>query len=196
MNNDLVALGSPPLEVPWFNRSTFTYTGGYSEIDGSLFNDEMDATIIEVAFHDSVDDARLMRDAKARAAVGKAAMHAVVKYMNRFDAVPLNFLPEPPANVRATGTVGGSIALRWTAPLNVGGSGAPTGYVIYRSTNGYGFGNPTTVGNVTSHTITICRPTRTITFGLRRRMQEVSRCHPKWSVAARRHQAMRRACSS
>ena len=54
VNDDLVALGSPPLEVARNNRSTFTYTGGYSEITGSLFNSEMDATIIEVAFHDSM----------------------------------------------------------------------------------------------------------------------------------------------
>lgn len=154
VNDDLVALGSPPLELPWFNRTTFTYSGGYSEIDGGLFTNEMDATIIEVAFHDSASDAALMRDPKARAAIGKAAMHAVVKYMNQFDGVPLNFLPEPPVNVRASGIMGGSIRLDWDAPVSSGGSGAPTGYVIYRSTNGYGFGQPIVLGNVTSHTVT------------------------------------------
>jgi hypothetical protein len=154
VNDDLVALGSPPLELPWFDRTTFTYSGGYSEIDGSLFNNEMDATIIEVAFHDSASDAALLRDSKARAAIGKAAMHAVVKYMNQFDGSPLNFLPEPPANVRAAGAADGSIRLDWDAPVSSGGSGAPTGYVIYRSTNGYGFGNPITVSNVTSHKLT------------------------------------------
>jgi hypothetical protein len=154
VNDDLVALGSPPLEVPWSNRSTFTYTGGYSEIDGSLFQDEMDATIIEVAFHDSVDDARLMRDPKARAAVGKASMHAVIKYMNQYAGVPLVFPPESPSNVRTRGAVDGSISLRWVSPTALGGSSAPTGYVIYRSTDGYGFGNPVTVGNVTRTTIT------------------------------------------
>ena len=154
VNDDLVALGSPPLELPWFNRSTFTYSGGYSEIDGSLFAYEMDATIIEVAFHDSASDAALMRDPKARAAIGKAAMHAVVKYMNQFDGLPLSFLPEPPTNVRAAGAADGSITLNWAAPVSSGGSGAPTGYVIYRSTNGYGFGNPITTSNVTSSKIT------------------------------------------
>jgi hypothetical protein len=154
VDEDLVALGSPPLEVAWNNRSTVTYTGGYSEIDGSLFNYEMDATIIEVAFHDNASDAMLMRDPKARAAVGRAAMHAVVKYMNQFDGVPLNFLPEPPRNVRGQGGADGSIRLNWEAPVSSGGSGAPTGYVIYRSANGYGFGNPIATSNVTAFKIT------------------------------------------
>jgi hypothetical protein len=154
VNDDLVALGSPPLELPWFNRSTFTFTGGYSEIDGDLFNNEMDATIIEVAFHDSPEDAKLLRDSKARAAIGKAAMHAVIRYMNTFDGVPLIFPPESPSNVRSRGGADGSITLTWSPPVSIGGSGAPTGYVIYRSADGYGFGNPITVGNVQQFTVT------------------------------------------
>jgi hypothetical protein len=154
VNDDLVALGSPPLEVPWQNRSNITYTGGYSEIDGSLFSYEMDATIIEVAFHDSPDDARLMRDPKARSAVGRAAMHAAVKYMNEFAGGPLNFPPEAPTGLRAQAGTNGAIVLSWTQPVSAGGSGMPTGYVIYRSTNGYGFGVPATVGNVTTFTLT------------------------------------------
>ena len=157
VNDDLVALGSPPLEAAWFNRSGHTYSGGYSEIDGSLFGYEMSATIIEVAFHDNETDAKLMRDAKARSAIGKAAMHAVVKFMNQYDtnAPPAaSFLPEAPTNLRAIAGTNGQIALAWTAPVALGGSQNPTNYIIYRSTNGFGFGNPVIVGNVTSHTVT------------------------------------------
>jgi hypothetical protein len=57
VNDDLVALGSPPLEAAWFNKSGHTYTGGYGEIDGSSFGYEMPATIVEVAFHDDATDA-------------------------------------------------------------------------------------------------------------------------------------------
>lgn len=156
VNDDLVALGSPPLEAPWFNKSGHTYSGGYSEIDGSLFNYEMAATIIEVAYHDDATDALLLRDPKARAAVGRAAMHAVIKFMNQFDTnnpPALAFLPEAPTNLRAIAGTNGQIAFAWTAPVSSGGSQSPTNYVLYRSTNGFGFGNPISVGNVTSYTV-------------------------------------------
>lgn len=156
VNDDLVALGSPPLEAPWFNKATHTYSGGYSEIDGSLFGYEMPATIVEVAFHDNATDAALMRDPKARAAVARATLHGIIKFMNTYDtngAPPLAFLPEPPTNLRAIAGVDGTIALTWSAPVNSGGSQPPTNYVVYRSTNGYGFGQPISVGNIASFTV-------------------------------------------
>jgi len=85
VNDELVGLGSPPLEFSWFNRSSVTFSGAYGEISDNNFNSEMDATIIEVAYHDNATDAALMRDPKVRDAIGRAAMHAVVKYMNQFD---------------------------------------------------------------------------------------------------------------
>ncbi len=156
VNDDLVALGSPPLEAAWFNKSGHTYTGGYGEIDGSSFNYEMPATIVEVAFHDNATDALLMRDPKGRAAVARATLHGVIKFMNAYDtnaAPPLAFLPEAPTNLRAKSGTNGQIAFAWTAPVSSGGSQSPTNYVLYRSTNGFGFGNPISVGTVTSYTV-------------------------------------------
>jgi len=155
VNDELVALGSPPLEFAWWNRnSDITYTGAYGEITSSYFDDEMDATIIEVAYHDNASDAAIMRDPKGRDAIARAAMHGVVKYMNQFDGVPLIYLPEPPQNPRVLGETNGSITLAWDPPVSVANSGAPTNYFIYRSTNGYGFGNAISVGNITNYTIT------------------------------------------
>ena len=156
VNDDLVALGSPPLEAAWFNKSGHTYTGGYGEIDGSTFNYEMPATIVEVAFHDNATDALLMRDPKGRAAVARATLHGIIKFMNAYDtnaAPPLAFLPEAPTNLRAIAGTNGQINFAWTAPVSSGGSQSPTNYVLYRSTNGFGFGNPVSVGNVTSYTV-------------------------------------------
>ena len=154
VNSDLVSLGSPPLEVAWNNRSTVTYTAGYSEISNSNFVDEMAATIIETGFHDEENDAKLLRDPKVRSAIGKAAMHAAVRYMNTYAGAPLAFLPESPQNLRTQGNSNGSVILNWSAPVSTGGSGAPTGYVLYRSTDGRGFGNPVVLGNVLTTALT------------------------------------------
>src|SRR6185369_3651091 len=68
---------------------------------------------------------------------------------------PLAFLPEPPTNVRARAAdTNGALTVSWAAPANLIGSQGPTNYFIYRSTNGYGFGNPVSAGNVTSCAIT------------------------------------------
>ncbi len=158
VNNDMVAIGSPPLEVPFFNSgSDITFARSdyaFGEIRGDTLNYEMDATIVEVAFHDNASDAKLLRDPKARSWIARSVNHAVVRYMNEFDGAPLVFLPESPFNVRAV-AANGAITLSWSAPINHGNSGVATGYVIYRSTNGYGFGNPVTVSGVASTTLTI-----------------------------------------
>ncbi|MSU58056.1 MAG: hypothetical protein EXS35_07740 [Pedosphaera sp.] len=130
------------LEVPWADRTgSTTLAGSYGEIRNSAISNEFDAMLIEVAFHDNTNDVKLLRAPTARNWVGRAAYHAVVKYMNEFDGLPLNFLPEPPFNVRAVATNNG-IAVSWSAPVAQAGSGAPTNYVVYLSTNGQGFGNP------------------------------------------------------
>ncbi len=145
VNNDLVGIGSPPLELAWYNRGTsVTYARSdyaFGEIRGDTLNYEMDATIIEVAFHDSDSDAKLLRDPKVRNWVARASYQAVVRYMNQFDGLALNFMPEPPGNVRAVAN-GSNIVVSWAAPVTQGGSGSATGYVVYRSTDGYGFGEP------------------------------------------------------
>jgi hypothetical protein len=153
VNTDLVALGSPPLEVAWHNRgNNITYANpefAYGEINNNTVNNEFDATIVEVAFHDDASDALLMRDSKVRNWVARSVLHGVIRYLNEFDALPIRFLPEPPFNVRATATNGG-VLVAWEMPLSQGGSGAATGYIVYRSTDGFGFGNPASVNGATT----------------------------------------------
>ncbi|MBA4149910.1 MAG: immunoglobulin domain-containing protein [Verrucomicrobia bacterium] len=155
VQSDLLALGVPPLEVAWHNRgSSTTYSGGYAEISNGNISGEFDGTIIEVAFHDSDNDTKLMKDPKARSAVARASYHAVIKYMNKYDSLPLNFIPEPPTNVRAIANSSG-VAISWNLPVSSGGSSAPTGYVVYRSADGYGFGNPVSVSGSSTTSVTL-----------------------------------------
>lgn len=169
VNDDMVALGSPPLEVAWYNRSTVTYARSdyaFGEIRTSATGDEFDATIIEVAFHDDASDAKLMLDPQARRAIARSLYQATVKYFNTYGGGSAAIMPESPTGVRATTDANGNVTLNWTAPAtnaSTGGSGAATGYKIYTSTNGYGFDNPVTLGNVTSYTFAGL-PTDAVTY--------------------------------
>ncbi|HRZ55909.1 MAG TPA: hypothetical protein P5525_10690 [Candidatus Paceibacterota bacterium] len=144
INDDLVGLDAW-LETPWHNRgSNLTYARSdyaFGEIRGDAIRYEMDATIVEVAFHDSDADARLMRDPKVRMGCARAAYQGLVRYFAQFDGAPLAFLPEPPASPRAAAEDGG-IRISWSPPLSQAGSGPATGYRIYRSADGFGFGQP------------------------------------------------------
>ena len=150
VNTDMVGVGSPPLEVAWYNRGTgITFARSdyaFGEINNSTIQDEFDATIVEVAFHDDASDSLLLRDAKARNWIARSVYHGVVRYMNQFDALPLSFLPEPPFNVR-TEASNNAIVVSWSPPTAQGNSGSATNYVVYRSTDGYGFGNPISTGS-------------------------------------------------
>lgn len=144
------------LEVPWYDRTpNITYSGAnYAEINTTNLNAEMDATIIEVAFHDNTSDIKLLLDPKARNWIARAGYHAVVKYMSEFDGLAQNFLPEPPYNVRAVAVTNG-VRISWNLPVAQAGSGSPTGYVAYVSTNGYGFGNPVSVSGSGTTSVTL-----------------------------------------
>jgi hypothetical protein len=150
---DLVSLRSS-LEVAWGTRSPNTYHASFSygEINNQIIQDEYDATEVEVAFHDNADDAHLLLDTKVRNWVARATYQGMIKYFNEFDALPLVYLPEPPSNVRAIADTNGGIMVSWAAPGS--GGSATTNYVVYRSTDGYGFGYPVSVGG-TGTTLTL-----------------------------------------
>ncbi|HNM45741.1 MAG TPA: fibronectin type III domain-containing protein, partial [Candidatus Sumerlaeota bacterium] len=165
-------------EYTWNNRSSSYSTGGYGEITNSYFADttyggtaggEMDATICEIAFHDNVEDAALLRDPKARNVFGRAAYKAVVRYFNQYQGTPLVFLPEPPVRFRAVNNGSGGVTLSWAAPPTGGANGgAATGYRVYQSTDGLGFGLPvasattsTTINGLTAGQVYYFRVTAT-----------------------------------
>lgn len=143
-----------PFYPEWNNRTTHTYSSpsiNYGEITGSAINNEMDATIIEVAFHDNASDVEYMRDARGRRLLARSTMQGVVRYFNQFDGGALIFPPDEPRNPRAQNATDGSndIILTWEAPIvrnsafagtpgPIGGH-APSRYAIYTSLNGRDF---------------------------------------------------------
>ena len=154
INQDLLAL-SGGFEHSWTNRTTHTLSSGFGEIDLGAAA-EMDATIVEVGYHDTTLDALLLRDPKVREQIARSTYEATLEYFDNFGGLstPVS-QPNAPLSPRATANADGSITLSWTAPAaRTGGAGAATGYVVYRSGNGYGFGDPIAVGSgVTSFTI-------------------------------------------
>ena len=147
IRSDLIALNSN-WNPDWYYRSSLLYSSSYGEINSNAIGNEMGATIIEVAFHDNEDDAKLLRDGRVRNMVARASYQAVVRYFNQEDggATPLVFLPDPPTNFRVVNTGSGEVSLAWDAPVVDGiGGNAATGYKVYQSANGYGFDNGTAV---------------------------------------------------
>lgn len=141
-------------EFTWNDRASSTYTDAYGEITNSYFGSKMDATIIEVAYHDNSSDAALLRDPKVRNVHGRAAYHAAVQYFSNFRGGPLAYLPEPPVRFRAVNNGTGGVALSWQPGPTGGTKGQlATAYRVYQSPDGLGFDGGTAVAG-TAYTVT------------------------------------------
>jgi hypothetical protein len=135
----------------WNDRSSATLEGGYGEISTSNIGTEMDATIIEAAFHDNATDAGLLRDPRVRQVHGRATYRAAVEYFNNFQGGTLAYLPEPPIRFSVANDGNGGVVLRWAAgPTGGTKGGAATAYRIYRSPDGLGFDGGTAVAGTTT----------------------------------------------
>jgi hypothetical protein len=146
-------------EFNWTTGTTSTYTSGFGEINlGS--SSEMDATIIEVAFHDDTSDAAIMRDPKGRDQIARSVYQGTVQYFSLYGSplVTNTSLPTPPTNLRVVSNASGAVTLNWSAgastPASVYGAAA-TGYKVYASVDGYGFDGGRVVSGVGMTTLTI-----------------------------------------
>ncbi len=161
VNDDLVDQNGL-FEHNWNDRGsniTFETTFNYGEINNSVINNEFDATIVETAFHDNQLDAELMRDARVRDALARSTYQGLIRYFNNVDggATQIVMLPGQVTNVRAETASATSVTVSWTPPVaNTFNGDAATGYMVYGSTDGYGFDGGTFVGGgaSTSHTFT------------------------------------------
>ncbi|GAB4324486.1 MAG: hypothetical protein Kow0059_20120 [Candidatus Sumerlaeia bacterium] len=167
MNDDLVAIGSPPLETPFTDQGpnpqdvTLDRTDiEFGEINNRRINDEFDATILEAGGHGAAGlilaDSINLRNPNVRNWIARASLQAMVRYFFEFGGGLQAFLPEPPTNLRAVADGAGGVRLTWEAPIADGiGGDAAQGYVVYRSPNGYGFGQPQFINSRTDTTYTV-----------------------------------------
>ncbi|MFH1747168.1 MAG: hypothetical protein ABIG44_09020 [Planctomycetota bacterium] len=155
VDNDMFYMASE-FEHSWVDRASPTYTSAYGAIATTNNDNEFDATIVELAFHDNQEDAELLRDSRVRAAMARSCVHGIIRFLNTLpdSEVPLAFAPDTPRAVRAEDLGGGEVCIAWQAPLSGPARGDPaTGYVVYQSANGYGFGDPIVLGDVLTTTI-------------------------------------------
>lgn len=158
INQDMQSLPGV-FEYDWTAGTTSTFTSGFGEINLGAAA-EMDATIIEVAFHDSVEDAAIMRDPAGRDQIARSTLQGTVQYFSLYGAplVSNTNLPSAPQNVRVVSNASGAATLNWAAgpstPASVYGAAA-TGYKVYASVDGYGFDGGRAVAGVGTTTLTI-----------------------------------------
>lgn len=165
IEQDMQILDGSEFEYTWGSLSN-PLNGSYGAISTSNNGNEFDATILEVAFHDNAQDAAMLLDPKVRSAVGRSSVHGIVKFLNTLPGsqIPLNFAPAEPRFVRAEHDGAGGVIVAWSAPqTGEAYGGAPTGYRVYRSTDGYGFDAGVDVGNVAATTL-LDVPANTTTF--------------------------------
>ena len=161
LNDDMVLLAAAGrLEHSWSHRSNPTLDRSdieFGEINNLYINNEFDATILEVAYHDNLMDAALMRDPKFRDWAARAALQATIKYFNQYGGSAIATQPpESPTNVRAVTQANGDVTVSWSAPAaSPGGGDAASGYVVYTSANGYGFNGGVAVAGGATNSYTI-----------------------------------------
>lgn len=171
VNNDMEALDQGvAFGQNWGNNTSNFYDGvTYGEIRDLYLQGEMTGTLNEVAFHSNNEDANIMQDARGRNIIGRACYQSIVKFIVQYGGTGRSnvLLPDQPTHVKATNNGNGAVTVSWRATVvHAAGGHAPTGYRVYRSSNGYGFGNPVTVNGAgaTSAQINGLTPGETIFF--------------------------------
>lgn len=146
IHNELIADLRAAVDPAWSNRGV--HTADFGEINPSN-NNEMPAALFEMAFHDDETDAAYLRDPVFRLICARAVYQGIVKYYAGRDGVAYTLLPEPPVNLRVRNDGTGKAVVAWGAPPYSAHGGlygdAATGYKVYRSTDGLGFDDGTTV---------------------------------------------------
>jgi hypothetical protein len=145
VNDDLIAQNGQ-FEHEWKDRHDNVTLDRddieFGEINNHYINDEFDATIVEVAFHDNKEDAELLRDPKVRDAIARATYHGLIDYFGAVDGnkTPATAAPAAVTGVYAESNEAGSVTISWLPTAANSYSGDPaTSYRVYASTDGYGF---------------------------------------------------------
>ncbi len=126
----------------------------FSEVNPSN-NSEMPAILIELAFHDNVDDAFHLKHPKFRRDTSRGMLQGIIRYFADRDGLTAVFPPESPVGVQAVHEPGGGVRLSWQpGPSGSLDGDAPTGYLVYTSEDGRSWDN----GFAVTGTTTVVNP--------------------------------------
>jgi hypothetical protein len=146
IHTELVADLRAAWQPDWQDRAQ--HTAYFGEVNPS-HNPEMPATLIEVAFHDTLEDAEALRDPRFRRIAARAIAQGIARYFANRDGIALTLPSESPTAVRVRGAT-----LSWDPPdADPAGGDAPTGYRVYLSRDGRAFDDGVDVSG-TTYTLT------------------------------------------
>jgi N-acetylmuramoyl-L-alanine amidase len=134
-------LKSGPFDAGWVDRGQ--KTANFAELNG---NAKMPATLVEVAFHDNVDDAAFERDDRWREVMYRGIAKGLMKNFNPGGAV----LPLRPTGIRAV-VQGSSIVLTWNSSNdNIESSAGATGGWVEVSRDGFSWSAPLKISGLST----------------------------------------------
>lgn len=118
-------------------------------------NNKTPACLIEMAFHDNIEDTWYLRNPRWRHDTARALYKAIVRFFNPAATI----MPLPPTHLRALNTGAGEITLSWQAQADaLEPAATPTGYRVYLSSDGISFDGGRDANGSTAHTLTGLTP--------------------------------------
>ncbi len=99
----------------------------------------MPGALVEIAFHDNIDDANALKTPYFRDLAARALYSGILKFFNDRDGTPLIKTPNIPTHVSAINEGDNSIRVTWNNSISDASYDPADGYMVYKSTHGYGF---------------------------------------------------------
>jgi hypothetical protein len=138
----------------WAARTRHTYDGiNFGELRKDYLQNELCATIVEVAFHDNVDDAKFLLDPRSRIDMARAVLRGTLKWFAAIGAPnqPVYIPPTSPQQMVARALTTSTIQLSWKPGPSDEIAGEPAlEYRVYLSRDGRAYDGGRAVGRATT----------------------------------------------
>ncbi len=131
VHGEIMGLIKSEWDPAWKDRGVLS--AWFGELNPN-HNPEMPATLVEVAFHSTAEDAAYLADPRFRDTLARGFLRGIIRYFAERDGVAPVYPPAAPRHLRVTGQPGGELLLRWAVAEGSVGS-----YRVYAGRDGFGF---------------------------------------------------------